>query len=179
MSLDFSYHELFVIGWFVYHELASLAHELTNFFIIAFYLPFQNNQLNIFAATCCSKYFLVFHRHACEHMIVGTKLVTFYLHDGEAEPQEVALASLLYIMVVWVSIPSFHLVLSVIMDIYSCNRHAGSGFTHGCCTIYLALGHGTSNNWLLYVFSSPSMFRIAQATMFTLYCPTNDELIHS
>jgi hypothetical protein len=88
--------------------------ELANLFIIAFYFPSQSNQLNIFAATCCSNYFLVFRRHACEHMIAGTKLVTF-LQDGEAEPQEVALASFLRIMVVWVSIPLFHLMLSVVI----------------------------------------------------------------
>jgi hypothetical protein len=51
MPLDFCCHELFA---FVYHELASLALELASFFIIAFYLPSQNNQHNIFAASCCS-----------------------------------------------------------------------------------------------------------------------------
>jgi hypothetical protein len=52
MSLDFSCHELFVVGLFVYYELASLARKLANLSIIAFYLPSQNNQHNIIASTC-------------------------------------------------------------------------------------------------------------------------------
>jgi hypothetical protein len=51
MPLDFCCHEL---SAFVYHELASLARELASSFIIAFYLPSQNNQHNIFAASFCS-----------------------------------------------------------------------------------------------------------------------------
>jgi hypothetical protein len=79
MSLVFSCHELFVLGLFGYHELSSLACKLANFFIIAFYLPSQNNQHNIIASTRCSNYFLVFRRHAREHVIVDTKRHTFYL----------------------------------------------------------------------------------------------------
>jgi hypothetical protein len=54
MSLDFFCHELFAVGLFVYHELASLARELSSSGIITFYLPSWNIQNNIFTASCCS-----------------------------------------------------------------------------------------------------------------------------
>jgi hypothetical protein len=52
--LGFFCHELFVVGLFFYHELASLARELSSLVIIAFYLPSLNIQHNIFTASCCT-----------------------------------------------------------------------------------------------------------------------------
>jgi hypothetical protein len=46
--------DLFVVGLVVFHELASLARELSSLVIIAFYLPSWNIQHNIFTASCCT-----------------------------------------------------------------------------------------------------------------------------